>query len=265
MARATQLSRQIDYIRVVVIALLIGVLVGGAFSYDFIMGLFMALPRKQDGLRWWLIEEFSILHFAFKWMFALAVIRIGWQIQDHYNTVQNLRFTHRLVFYEVRDFVIAPIADPRRDFLWAFLFTVASWTLPYVAGCLALLPFYGLSSVFFGEGSSVSSSWFAGGLFLWMLVVNLFEWTQWVGGLAAYPLFALLMIPLAFFQGDANSFEFLVIGAFLTIVFFAGVILTEMFLPLVFMNSSQLEEELRNAPLYVPFLLRLRERNRRNR
>lgn len=265
MSRTTQLSSQFDYIRVVFVALLIGVFLGGAFSHDFIMGLFMSLPRNQDSLRWWLLEKFSITHFALKWLFALVVIRVGWQIQDHYNTVQSLRFFHRLVFHEVRDFVIAPNADPRRDFLWAFLLTVANQTLPYVGGCLALLPFHGLSSAFFGEGSSIGSSWFAGGLFLWILVINLFEWTRWLGELAAYPIFALLTIPFAFLQGDTSSIEFWVIGGFLTFVFFAGAVLTEMFLPLVFMNSSQLQEDLRNAPWSVPFLLGLKERNRRNR
>jgi hypothetical protein len=265
MTRTTQLSSQFDYIRVVVISLLIGVLLGGPVSYDFLMGLFMALPRNQDEMRWSLIDKFSITHFALKWIFALVVIRAGWKIQHHYNTVQNLRFTHRLVFHEVRDFVIAPVADPRRDFLWAFLLTVANWTLPYIGGCLALLPFYGLSSTFFGEGSSVGLSWFAGGLFLWILFVNLTECMQWLQHIAAYLLLFLLTIPLAFIQGDTHSVEFWVIGVFLILVFLAGAVLTEMVLPLVFMNTSQLQEDLRNAPLYVPFLLRLRERNRRNR
>lgn len=265
MARTTQLGSQFDYIRVVVVSLLIGVLLGGALSHDFIMGLFMALPRNRDELRWWLIDKFSITHFAFKWMFALTVIRVGWQIQKHYSIVQNLRFTHRLVFHEVRDFVITPVSDPRRDFLWAFLFTVANWTLPYVGGCLALLPFHGLSSAFFGEGSSGGLSWFAGGLFLWILALNLFESMQWLQDIAAYLLFALLMIPLAFVQGNIHSIEFWVIGGFLILVFVAGTVLTEMLLSLVFVLTSQLQEDLRNAPLFVPVLIGLREKNKRDR
>ncbi|MCY6494543.1 hypothetical protein [Leptolyngbya sp. GGD] len=258
MALTAENRGTLKWIRVVIVSVLIGVLLGGVFASDFLMTVFMGMPRTHDEERWAIIINYSTYHFLIKWMFALIVVAIGINIQKRYESLLDLRLKHRVIFHEVRAFVMAPNADePKRDYLWAFVSTVAQMTLPYLGGCLGLFLFPGLTSAF--NLPVDSSSLVAGGLFVWLFFesglmtlipgVPLFFYGVILGPLILILLFAALR--------GTGDFGVVAIG-FLIVVFLAGSMFTEALVSMVFF-SFRLADEIRNAPWIVPMLLRLQE------
>ncbi len=252
-------------LRIIAISLLIGIVVGSNYAHDFILEVFMLLPRTEDDSRWSLLQGYPFYHFVLKWSLALVIVQIGCQVQQRFSRLQNMRYIHRMAFHPVRNFMLTPGADPRRDFLWSFLYTVAGYIFCYVGGCLALIPFQGMVSAF-GDWSSFGI-WVSTGFLVWLLVTGVRQ-APFFGEISALTASISLMSFVAFvflsYRGPGGGLGFCIATIFLACLFVVGTSLAEVIINIVFADDyEQLEDELSVAPYLTPLYQYLQELRRK--